>query len=158
MGIKLNGGSYQPSRKEVKLGINYSVINQQKKKSSNKKVSAGTVEPVVATPEYKAVVETVVQDKKIADLQENISPADPAALFQVGASVNFALQGTATLTAWELDPNSFALDHPVYGILDSATLSLDGGYKQWGTTFPWTWTEGHDWGDYNSSLILRQIF
>lgn len=158
MGIKLNGGSYQPSRKEIKLGINYSVINQQKKKSSNKKIAAGTVEPVIATPEYVAVVATIVQDKKIADLQDNISPPDPAALFQVGASVNMALQGTVILTAWELDSNSFALDHPVYGELDSAALALDGNYKQWGTTFPWTWTAGHDWGDYNTYTILRTIF
>lgn len=32
--------------------------------------------------------------------------------------------------------NSFIIDHPVYGDIDSSTLALDGGYQDEGASFP----------------------
>ena len=48
-----------------------------------------------------------------------LSPQDG---FEFGVTVNVYTQQYAT--------DSFILDHPVYGELDSATLQLDGGYQQ----------------------------
>jgi hypothetical protein len=38
------------------------------------------------------------------------------------------LTGSWTIYKLNLGDNSFVLDHPVYGYLDSSTLALDGGY------------------------------
>lgn len=61
-------------------------------------------------------------------IQENIYPDDPDAQLLLQIPDNITLSGTIVLTRFTYASDSFVLDHPVLGVLDSATLKLDGGY------------------------------
>lgn len=61
-------------------------------------------------------------------IKENISPDDPEDQFQIVTFEFLRLGGTATLTQLMYPTDSFILDHPVYGELDSNVLQIDGGY------------------------------
>ena len=82
---------------------------------------------VNATTELGRMIGKMARDQ--SGIQENISPDDADA--QLATLNSEVLQLTVTLTASsrELATDSFVLDHPVYGELDSPTLKLDGGYR-----------------------------
>ncbi len=73
-----------------------------------------------------------VLGKSISDqsiLRENIRPEDPNALIQVGARERIIVTGTLVINKGTLGTDSFVIDHPVYGELDSSVFKLDGGYS-----------------------------
>jgi len=65
---------------------------------------------------------------KQGDIQENISPNDTAPIDTIRNSEELVVEGVMTLTRYHYASNSFVIDHPVYGELDSAILKIDGGY------------------------------
>jgi hypothetical protein len=156
-----SAGSYKPSRNESKLGIDYRTTNQSKKDSSNKVMRNGSTEPKIATDEYIIGADLALKAKQQQDLQENISPSDPSALFQVNASLSMALQGTATLTSYLLPTDAFIFDHPVYGQWDT-NYAFDGGYQTYPDTYTgWDWGWNHSWGvqgGFISSVLYTTSF
>lgn len=61
-------------------------------------------------------------------IKENLSADDVNAQFNVVNSEQFEVHGSLTLTKKTYASDSFILDHPTQGELDSSTLLLDGGY------------------------------
>jgi hypothetical protein len=61
-------------------------------------------------------------------IQENISPDDPNGQFLLFAGERVKVHGRVRVTRKYYLADSFVLDHPVQGYLDSATYKLDGGY------------------------------
>lgn len=73
------------------------------------------------------------------DVKRNISPDDLNSNYPLFINENpIKLTGTITLTKYTYATNSFVIDHPVYGELDSSVLLLDGGYDQLSITMPLT--------------------
>jgi hypothetical protein len=93
-----------------------------------------------------------------ARIQENIYPDDPDAQLLLQIPETVTLSGTLTLTQYTYPTNSFIVDHPVYGNVDSSVLLIDGDYATTGdvvATWPWTWPL--DWGTpggYVTSTLL----
>ena len=63
------------------------------------------------------------------DMQQNMSPDENQAQDQMSSRFIFEIGGTVILNQNTYATDSFILDHPVYGELDSAVLKLDGGYS-----------------------------
>jgi hypothetical protein len=83
--------------------------------------------------------------KNIADtaneqeaIKQNISGDDTEALLQIQSSEILKLTGTLVATKYTYATDSFVIDHPVYGALDSSVLKLDGGYGQLAVPFTLT--------------------
>lgn len=71
-------------------------------------------------------------------IKQNLSGDDASALLQIQGSERMDLSGTFVATKYLYPTDSFILDHPIYGELDSSVLLLDGGYAQEAPTFPLT--------------------
>lgn len=69
-----------------------------------------------------------VLSQKTNDLSSNISPDDVYGFLNQLNTEFLEGSGSLIVTKNVYDSTSFILDHPVYGDLDSSTLSLDGGY------------------------------
>jgi hypothetical protein len=69
-------------------------------------------------------------------VKQNLSADDPDSLLQ--SSETLRLTGTLIATQYTYPTNSFIIDHPVYGVIDSATLLIDGGYVTNVVTIPVT--------------------
>jgi len=63
-----------------------------------------------------------------SNIQENISPDEADALLNVYNTEQLVIEVVMTVTTKCYDANTFVIDHPVYGDIDSATLLIDGGY------------------------------
>jgi len=90
----------------------------------------------------KKLAETLAQTaNEQTSIKENLSADDSEALLQTQLSETVVVDGTLGLTAvkhtYALD--SFVLDHPTLGDLDSSVLALDGGYEPITATFPLTY-------------------
>jgi hypothetical protein len=62
------------------------------------------------------------------DLQNNISPNEFDSLLSTYDGEEVVLQLVLTATKKVAETDTFQLDHPVKGELDSSVLKLDGGY------------------------------
>lgn len=69
---------------------------------------------------------------------ENLGPEEIDGQLLIKRRELVELVGTFTVTQRLYPTDSFILDHPVYGELDSAVLQLDGGYDVTPPTFPLT--------------------
>lgn len=76
------------------------------------------------------------------DLHSQISPDEAGALLQSVSLEKVSIGGTLKVIKRTYPTDSFILDHPVYGELDSSVLKLNGGYAEEiaGFTFPGTFT------------------
>lgn len=63
-----------------------------------------------------------------SSIQENLSPDEFDSLLSTLNSEEVVSRGVLTATSRELATDSFVIDHPVYGEIDSSTLKIDGGY------------------------------
>jgi len=61
-------------------------------------------------------------------LAQNISPDVSDPLFSLYNQEGIIISGVLTVTNKLYATNSFIIDHPVYGEIDSAILLIDGGY------------------------------
>jgi len=78
-------------------------------------------------------------DSEQDTIKNNLSPDDTETQQQLYLSEIMKGGGTVTINQLEYDTNTFVIDHPVYGDVDSATLEIDGGYVEaGGATFPLT--------------------
>lgn len=71
-------------------------------------------------------------------IKQNLSGDDTEALLQLQNSERIIMSGTIVAIKYVYATNSFVIDHPVYGELDSSVLLLDGGYDQLSITMPLT--------------------
>jgi hypothetical protein len=71
-------------------------------------------------------------------IKQNISGDDTEALLQLQSSEGVLITGTLIATKYTYATDSFILDHPVYGYLDSTYLKIDGNYAQQEAPFPLT--------------------
>lgn len=62
------------------------------------------------------------------DIKQNISPDEAASDDQFVMFESLILNGTVSLTKLLYPTDSFIIDHPVYGEIDSSVLQIDGGY------------------------------
>lgn len=62
-------------------------------------------------------------------IQQNMSADESDAQLNIYNTEDFVIEGTLTVSSLSIATDSFVLDHPVYGELDSPTLQLDGGYS-----------------------------
>jgi hypothetical protein len=83
-----------------------------------------------------------------SDLKAGAFGDEDEGLLNFVLNQKLVMTGTATLTAYLYATDSFILDHPVYGELDSAVLKLDGGYLQSSPIYApsWNMTWDHSWG------------
>lgn len=79
-----------------------------------------------ATSEIASVIGGLAS--KNDSVSSNISPDDVFGLLNQLNTDFLQGSGSVTVTGLGYGSTSFVLDHPVYGELDSSTLSLDGGY------------------------------
>lgn len=77
-----------------------------------------------------------------SNLQNNLSPDDPNGQFGLYAFEDEGVSDAFTLNLRTIATDSFVLDHPVYCVLDSSVLNLDGGYS---ATQTLTSTDGVTW-------------
>ncbi len=82
------------------------------------------------------------------ELKSNLSADDGESQEQLYLGEQISIGGTVTLTQKNYATESFILDHPVYGELDSAVYKLDGGYASPGIpyvseafSYPGTYTQ-----------------
>jgi hypothetical protein len=68
-------------------------------------------------------------------LEESI-PDESDSNFLLAPSDGLKITGEVVFTKKLYDPQSFILDHPVQGELDSPILVIDGGYLSSGMAFP----------------------
>jgi hypothetical protein len=66
---------------------------------------------------------------RLSTVESNIYPDDPSAQLQLILSEGLALNENGFVYVKVYSSNSFILDHPVYGNIDSSVLQLDGGYS-----------------------------
>lgn len=82
------------------------------------------------------------------DLKEEIVPDDTSQNLILAPYDRVRVRVMAVFTKKFYAENSFILDHPVYGELDSSTLKLDGGYREesfsFAGEFPLEFTGGDD--------------
>ena len=83
------------------------------------------------------------------ETEQNISSDDAGQSFNFEFTVPIALTGTVQGIKKTIASDSFVLDHPVYGELNSSELKLNGGYAEstgdyftFPGTFPMTFTGG----------------
>ena len=63
-----------------------------------------------------------------SDIKDNISPEAVDAALNLFARLPVRVRGHITLTKKFFPEDSFVIDHPVYGEIDSSVLKIDGGY------------------------------
>lgn len=90
------------------------------------------------------VLGSMSKDQQVTN--ENLTPEDVESQLQLLNSEVVEVVGSVTLTAKYYSSESFVIDHPVYGELDSSVLELDGGYdttsENWPVSWPWSWGAG----------------
>ena len=64
-----------------------------------------------------------------SEIKDNLTAEEPGAALNLFFKQQIRPSGHITLTKKFFPDDSFILDHPVYGELDSPTLKLDGGYS-----------------------------
>jgi len=62
------------------------------------------------------------------EIKQNISPYDTPPIDILKFSEELISEGVLTVTKFTYASDSFIIDHPVLGIIDSPTLKIDGGY------------------------------
>ncbi|GAF76470.1 unnamed protein product [marine sediment metagenome] len=67
---------------------------------------------------------------EIEETKGQVSPDQTNAEFFAFANESLIINGELTASMLVYPTDSFILDHPVYGELDSAILKLDGGYNE----------------------------
>lgn len=88
------------------------------------------------------------QTSETDDIKSNISPDDLNSSLPIFVNESpIEITGTITLTKYVYATNSFIIDHPVYGVIDSAALELDGGYASVAPEFPLTFPIDFDSSD-----------
>lgn len=65
---------------------------------------------------------------KQTETQDQLQSDELAGSFNIVQNEEFQINGTLVVTKWNLPSTSFIIDHPVYGVLDSAVLEIDSGY------------------------------
>lgn len=102
---------------------------------------------VSATDELASFLGGLSKEQK--SLKENIVPDEIDSSFLLAPFQSIELASSVVVTAYFYPEDSFILDHPVYGELDSPLLKLDGGYAEttdggfsFPATFPVTFVEG----------------
>jgi len=68
------------------------------------------------------------RSKEQSQIKENLSPDEFASQLVIFNQVEMVTEVGFTADGQCYDTNSFVIDHPVYGDIDSATLLIDGGY------------------------------
>ena len=82
-----------------------------------------------------------------SETNENLSPDESENQDIIVANFSTNMSGSIQLIKKPYASDSFILDHPVYGELDSAVLKLDGGYATiagsptFPATFPWVFAD-----------------
>ncbi len=71
-------------------------------------------------------------------VKQNLSGDDTEALLQLQSNEKIVMSGSFLATKYTYATDSFIIDHPVYGELDSSVLLLDGGYGLLSITMPIT--------------------
>jgi len=71
-------------------------------------------------------------------IKDNINPADPLPQLQLVSFEKVVVGGSIKVYQPAPDDDSFVIDHPVLGEIDSAVLKIDGGYKTLTVTIPVT--------------------
>jgi len=66
--------------------------------------------------------------KKTEAVEQNMSGDEDFQTDQLFMPENILINTNLTIKQWIYPTDSFVLDHPVYGDINSATLKLDGGY------------------------------
>jgi hypothetical protein len=61
-------------------------------------------------------------------IKDNMSPVEEDALFNVWNSNFIRIEGKLVVNKLIYPTDSFVIDHPVYGYIDSPVLKIDGGY------------------------------
>jgi hypothetical protein len=80
--------------------------------------------------ETKMLARTIAGMSQEQDtIKQNLSPDESEAQLITGFTYNVITQGTLVANAYLYATDSFIIDHPVYGELDSPVLKLDGGYE-----------------------------
>ncbi len=76
-----------------------------------------------------------------SDIKQNMSGDDSTGVLQVQFSESVVADGTDGLTVIKhtYEEDSFIIDHPTLGDLDSSVLMIDGGYAATETAFPLTY-------------------
>ena len=92
--------------------------------------------PLDAASQLGEILGTLNKDQDI--VRQNMSPDVVEALDQYFIRLTFSFSGAVTATKKTYPTDSFILDHPVYGELDSAVLKLNGGYSSGELTIPIT--------------------
>jgi len=87
-------------------------------------------------------------------IKENLSPDDSETQEQLVMFEKFIITGDVTLNKLEYADDSFVIDHPVYGDIDSTTLLIDGGWLTGGAGWPTTWGT---WGS-TGTVIKTQLY
>ena len=70
-----------------------------------------------------------LKQEQEVNIKDNLSPVEEDALLNVWNSEFIRLGGTITVTKLLYPTDSFIVDHPVYGEVDSPVLKIDGGYS-----------------------------
>jgi hypothetical protein len=93
-------------------------------------------------------------------IKQNISPDDTESQEQVYSQEEIILEGTTKAIKWNYGEDSFILDHPVYGYIDSNLLRIDGGYASSlsGFSFPGSFPLILNSGTAASTLIFSSQF
>ena len=81
---------------------------------------------MVSAQEAGQIVANIINEQR--ELQANISPDMASNQLSIFNTEFFRIDGQLTVTKRLFGSTSFIIDHPIYGELDSSTLSLDGGY------------------------------
>lgn len=71
-------------------------------------------------------------------IEQNISPDSSDAVDNIVNFEELIIEGTVTGTKYTYALDSFIIDHPVLGDIDSSTLNIDGGYNTNELTIPVT--------------------
>lgn len=90
----------------------------------------------------------------------NISPDETVEQDQIVSIETLKLGGALSIIKWTYDGESFILDHPVYGELDSSVYKLDGSYGGTlaGFSFPANFPFIFDEGSATSVLLFTTSY
>lgn len=78
------------------------------------------------TAQLGQVIGQIASEQEV--IKENISPEETSGDDQFFMFENIKINVTVTATKYVYPTDSFIIDHPVYGDIDSAVLLIDGGY------------------------------
>jgi len=94
------------------------------------------------------------------NIKENISPDDTETQEQVYAQEEVVSEGDIQVIRKNYADDSFVIDHPVLGYINSATLKIDGGYggALGGFTFPGSFPLVLNEGTTSTSLLFSATF